>query len=70
MQKKCIQLILLKAIKRFSFSLRYNGANSYLFVNGTEIHKFKPKDSESVATQSCLGNILKDWTVDNLRRLD
>ena len=34
------------------------------------VQKFKPKDSETVATQSCLGNILKDWTVDNLRRLD
>ena len=27
-------------------SLHYNGANSYLFINGTEIHKFKAKDSE------------------------
>ena len=26
--------------KRFCLSLHYNGANSYLFVNGTEIHKF------------------------------
>ena len=26
--------------KRFCLSLYYNGANSYLFVNGTEIHKF------------------------------
>ena len=26
-------------------SLHYNGGNSYLFVNGTEIYKFKAKDS-------------------------
>ena len=26
--------------KRFCLSLYYNGANSFLFVNGTEIHKF------------------------------
>ena len=36
--------------KKFYLSLHYNGANSYLFVNGTEIHKFKAKDSEIVAT--------------------
>ena len=29
--------------KKFCLSLHYNGANSYLFVNGTEIHKFKEK---------------------------
>ena len=29
--------------KRFCLSLHYNGANSYLFVNGTEIYKFKAK---------------------------
>ena len=34
--------------KLFCLSLHYNGANSYLFVNGTEIYKFKAKDSEIV----------------------
>ena len=48
-------------------SLHYNGANSNLFVNGTEIHKFKAKYSESVATPLCLGNISKDWSVDNMK---
>ena len=28
---------------KFCLSLHYNGDNSYLFVNGTEIHKFKEK---------------------------
>ena len=41
----------------FCLSLHYNGANSYLFVNGTEIYKFKAKDSEIVASPLCLGNI-------------
>ena len=41
--------------KKFCLSLHYNGANSYLFVNGTEIYKFKAKDSEIVATPLCLG---------------
>ena len=52
---------------KYFLSLYYNGANSYLFVNGTEIIKFKAKDSEIVATPLCLGNILKDWSVDNTK---
>ena len=35
--------------KKFYLSSHYNGANSYLFVSGTEIYKFKAKDSEIVA---------------------
>ena len=56
--------------KKFCLSLHYNGANSYLFVNGTEIHKFKVKYSEIVASPLCLGNISKDWSADNIKRLD
>ena len=54
--------------KKFCLSLHYNGANSYLFVNGTEILKFKAKDSEIVATPLSLGNISKDWSIDNMKR--
>ena len=54
--------------KKFCLSLRYNGVNSYLFVNGTEIYKFKAKDSEIVASPLCLGNISKDWSVDNMKK--
>ena len=54
--------------KKFCLSLHFNGANSYLFVNGKEIHKFKAKDSEIVATPLCLGNISKDWSVDNMKK--
>ena len=43
--------------KKFCLSLHYNGPNSYLFVNGKEIHKFKSKNSDLVATPLCLGNI-------------
>ena len=52
----------------FVLSLHYNRANSYLFVNGTEIYKFKAKDSEIVASPLCLGNISKDWSTDNMKR--
>ena len=40
--------------------LHYNGANSYLFVNGTEIIKFKAKDFSR--------NISKDLSVDNMKK--
>ena len=63
MQKKCIQLTLLK-------SLYYNRTNSYLFVNGKEIIKFKAKDSEIVPYSLCLGNISKDWTKNNMKKQD
>ena len=54
--------------KIFCWSLYYNGANSYLFLNGKEIHNFKIKDSKIVATPLCGGNISKDWTADNLKK--
>ena len=53
---------------KFCLSLHYNGANSYLFVNGTEIIKFKAKDSEITAYPLCLGNISEDWSVDDLKK--
>ena len=54
--------------KLLCLNLHYNGANSYLFVNGTEINKFKAKDSETVASPLCLGNISKDWWTDKMKR--
>ena len=54
--------------KKLFLSLHYHGANSYLFANGTEIHKFKAKDSEIVATPLCLGNISNDWSLDNMKK--
>ena len=37
-------------------------------MNGTEIYKFKAKDSEIVATPLCLGNISKEWSADNMKK--
>ena len=54
--------------KKFFLSLHCNGAKSYLFVNRTESYKFKAKDSEIVATLLCLGNISKDWSIDNMKK--
>ena len=39
----------------------------YLFINGTEIHKFKAKDSEIVAVPLCLGNISEDFSTANVK---
>ena len=39
-----------------------------MFVNGTEIIKFKAKYTEIVAIPLCLGNISKDWSTDNMRK--
>ena len=48
--------------------MHYNEANGYLSVNGTEINKFKVKDSEMTPYELCLGNISKDWSVDNMKK--
>ena len=57
-----------KTNTKFCLSLHYNGSNSYLFVNGKEIHKFKTKDSKIVAAPLCLGKISKSFTIDNMKK--
>ena len=41
-----------------------------MFVNSTEICKFKAKNYEIVATPICLGNVSKDWSVDNMKKTE
>ena len=53
---------------KFCLSLHYNGANSYLFVNGVRIIKFKAKDSEIIPNVLCLGNVSKDFSADNIKK--
>ena len=50
--------------------MHYNGGNSYLFVNATEIIKFKAKDSNIAVSPLCLGNISKDWSTDNMKKTE
>ena len=66
--EKMCSIIFTVTKKKFCLRFHYNGANSYLFVNGTEIYKFKAKDSEIVATLLFLGNISKDWSIDNMKK--
>ena len=51
--------------KKVCLSLHYNGNDSYLFVNGRQIVKFKSKDSEIVPYPLRLGNISKDFSIAN-----
>ena len=54
--------------KKFCLILHYNVENSYLFVNGTEFYKFKAKVSEILVGPIYLGNLSKDWSVDNMKK--
>ena len=52
--------------KKFCLSFHYNGTDSYLFVNGKEIYRFKAKGSEILETPICLGNISKEFSKSNM----
>ena len=54
--------------KRFVLSLPYNGSNSFLFVNATKVYQSKAKNSEIKDYALCLGNILKDTTINNMKK--
>ena len=56
--EKKIDLNFIKAKTKFWLSLHYNGDNSYLFVDGKEICKFKANNgSANFPFQFCLGSI-------------
>ena len=44
--------------------------NSYIFVNSDEIYKFKAKDSKTNAAPSCLGNVVKNYSADNMKLVE
>ena len=48
--------------------MHYNKENSYFFINGTNIIKLKSKDLEILQHPLCLGNISKDWSVNNTKK--
>ena len=45
-----------------------NEVNNYIFVNGIEIWKSKAKNSEINADPLRLGNVSKDFSVDNMEK--
>ena len=66
--EKIYSITFTKSRNKLCLTLHYNGANSYLFVNGIEIIKFKANDFEIVATALCLGYISKTFTADNMKK--
>ena len=58
----------MKVLHTDQINLHYNGENSYLFVNGTEIINFKAKDPKINATPLCSVNISKDVSEDNMKK--
>ena len=49
--------------KQSVLSLHYNGSNGFLFVSLVKMYQFKAKDS-------CLANISKDFTLNNMKKED
>ena len=54
--------------KRFVLSLHYNGSNSFLFVNATNVYQFKAKNWEIKDYALCLGNVSNDFTIHNMKK--
>ena len=54
--------------KRFVLRLHYNGSNSFLFVNATKVYQFKARNSEIKDYVQCLGNISKDFKINNMKK--
>ena len=54
--------------KELALLLHYNGINSFLFVNTIKVYQFKAQDSEVKPYPLCLGNISKDFTIDNMKK--
>ena len=66
-EKKC-PLNFTKNNKKSCLSLHYNRANSYLFVNGMGIIKYKAKDSEIGTIPLCVRNISTVFLLDNMKK--
>ena len=49
-------------------SLHYSGSNRFLFVNVTKTYQLKAKDSDIKPCTLCLGNISRDFTIDNVKK--
>ena len=55
--------------KNFALSVHYNGSNSFLIVHATKIYQFKAKNSEIKDYALFLGNISKDFTINNMKKM-
>ena len=48
--------------EKFVLSMHYNGDDSYLFVNGRQVLKYKAKNDQLVKEKLCIGNFSDKWT--------
>ena len=48
--------------------LHCNGSNSFLFINATKVYQFKAKKSEIKNCALRLGNVSKDFTINNMKK--
>ena len=46
----------------------YNGSNSFAFVSARKIYQFKANDSEIKDYAPCVGNISKDFTINDMEK--
>ena len=49
-------------------SVHYNESNSFLFVNEAGMYQFKAKDPEIKPHPLSLGNVSKDFPIDNMKK--
>ena len=70
LQEKRKQFNFITSWRKLCLNLHYNGENSYLFVNGKETTKFKAKDSEFVAAPLRVEKSSKDFSVDNMKKMN
>ena len=54
--------------KRFVLNLHYNGRNSLLYDNATKVYQLRANNPEIEDYTLCLGNISKDFTIDNMEK--
>ena len=68
--EKKFSMNFIKANTKFCLSLHYNADNSYLFVNGKEVFKFKA-DNKNVnfPTHFCLGSISNGFSATESRKV-
>ena len=62
------RIIFTQSGKRFVLGQRYNGSNSFLFVNATKMYQFKAKASEIKDYTPCLLNIAKVFTINDMKK--
>ena len=53
--------------KKFCLSLHYSESNSFLYANSVKLYQFQTKDSDIKPYSLFLGNILTDFTIDDMK---